>query len=123
MSHIVSISTQIRDAVAVAAACRRLQLPPPTTGRHELFAEAVEGLAVRLRDWRYPVVCKLEAGEVRYDNFQGRWGDLRRLDELLQAYAVEKATLEARRRGHAVTEQRLADGSIRLTLQAGGGAS
>jgi len=35
----------------------------------------------------------------------------------LQAYSVEKARLEARRAGHAVTEQALADGSIKLTIQ------
>ena len=123
MSHIVTIIAQIRDPVAVAAACRRLQLPPPIDGRHQLFAAQADGLAVQLRDWRYPVVAHLATGELRYDNFQGRWGDAQRLDELLQAYAVEKATLEARRRGQAVTEQQLADGSVRLTLHAGGASS
>ena len=33
---------------------------------------------------------------------------------------VEKATIEARKRGHSVTEQALADGSVRLTIQVGG---
>jgi hypothetical protein len=33
---------------------------------------------------------------------------------------VEKARLEARKRGHAVTEQTLADGSIQLRIVAGG---
>ena len=97
MSHVVTIETQIRDPAALAAACRRLERPAPLAGRHRLFAEEVEGLAVSLRDWRYPVVCRTAVGELRYDTFQGRWGDPARLDELLQAYAVEKATLEARR--------------------------
>jgi hypothetical protein len=34
--------------------------------------------------------------------------------------AVEKARIEARKRGHQVIEQALADGSIRLTIQVGG---
>jgi hypothetical protein len=38
----------------------------------------------------------------------------------MQAYAVEKARLEARRRGHSVVEQALADGSISLTIRVGG---
>ena len=38
-------------------------------------------------------------------------------------YAVEKARIEARRQGHSVTEQPLADGSIKLTIQVGGGAA
>ena len=34
--------------------------------------------------------------------------------------AVEKAKLEARRKGHTVFEQPLSDGSIKLTIQVGG---
>jgi hypothetical protein len=35
-------------------------------------------------------------------------------------YSVEKAKLEARRRGHTFTEQALQDGSIRLVITEGG---
>ena len=120
MSHVVTITTQIRDPVALSAACRRLQLPAPIGGRHKLFADEVDGLAVTLRDWRFPVVCRPAAGELRYDNFQGRWGEQVRLDELLQAYAIEKATLEARRQGRTVVERALADGAVQLTITIGG---
>jgi hypothetical protein len=50
------------------------------------------------------------------------WGEQQHLDRFLQAYAVEKARSEARRQGHTVTEQSLADGSIKLIVQVGGGA-
>ncbi len=123
MSHIVRIQTQVRDEAAVFAACRRRQLGEPVAGKHLLFSGEVEGLAVRLRDWTYPAVCQLETGEVQYDNFGGRWGEQRELDQFMQAYAVEKARIEARKRGHAVMEQSLADGSIKLTVQVGGVAS
>ena len=46
----------------------------------------------------------------------------RELDRFLQMYAVEKAKLEARRQGHSVTEQSLADGSVKLTINVGGAA-
>ena len=36
--------------------------------------------------------------------------------------AFEKARLEARRKGNTVTEQALADGSIKLVIQVGGAA-
>ena len=120
MSHIVKIKTEVRDAAAVTAACRRRQLPDPVFGRHRLYRGEVEGLAVQLRDWHYPAVCQLDTGEVQYDNFNGRWGDQRELDSFLQGYAVEKARIEARKRGHTVTEQALADGSIKVTVQIGG---
>ncbi len=122
MSHIVRIQTQVRDAAAVFAACRRRQLAEPVAGKHRIFSNEVEGLAVQLRDWHFPAVCQLETGEVLYDNYGGRWGEQQELDQFMQAYAVEKARIEARKRGHTITEQSLADGSIKLTVQVGGAA-
>ena len=122
MSHIVTIQTQVRDEAAVFAACRRRQLAEPVQGQHRLFSSEVEGLAVQLRNWHYPVVCQLESGELQYDNFGGRWGEQRELDGFIQAYAVERTRIEARQRGHTITEQALADGSIKLTVQIGGAA-
>ncbi len=119
MSHIVQIETEVRDPLAVEAACRRLALPPPVAGSHQLYSGPVSGLGVRLPGWRYPAVCELETGRVRFDHFEGRWGDPAQLDRFLQGYSVERVLLEARRRGHRVTEQPLADGSIRLTVQVG----
>jgi hypothetical protein len=48
------------------------------------------------------------------------WGAPEHLGRFLQAYAVEKARIEARRKGYAATEQVLADGSIKVTLSVGG---
>ncbi|PAY21000.1 hypothetical protein CKO51_02825 [Rhodopirellula sp. SM50] len=122
MSHIVEIKTEVRDASAVRAGCNRLGLQPPVEGTFKLFSQTVSGLGVRLREWRYPVVCDLPSGNLRYDNYQGHWGDPKRLDEFIQAYAVERAKLEARKQGHSVTEQQLADGSIKVTVNVGGAA-
>ena len=122
MSHIVTIKTEIRDAEAVRAACKRLNLAEPVQGTARLFEGEAEGLLVRLPDWLYPVVVKTSTGQVRYDNYEGAWGDTKYLDAFLQAYAVEKAKIEARKRGHSVFEQALPDGSVKLTIQVGGGA-
>lgn len=122
MSHIVEIQTEVRDAAAVVAACRRLALVAPVERTVKLFSGEATGLTVQLPGWRYPIVCHLANGQLKYDNFAGHWGDRRELDRFLQRYAVEKATLEARRQGHSVTEQALADDSIRLTVQLAGGA-
>jgi hypothetical protein len=118
----VTIKTEVRDVGAVTAACQRLQLPQPEQGNHAVFTTRVTGLAVSLPDWTYPVVCDLGTGQLRYDNYGGRWGEQEHLDAFLQAYAVEKAKLEARRQGHVVTEQQLSDGSIKLSIQVGGAA-
>jgi hypothetical protein len=123
VSRIVEIKTEFRDATAVDAAWNRLQLPKPVQGTHRLFSGEVAGPGVQLPDWRYRAVCQLNNGEIRYDNYKGRWGAHQHLDAFLQAYAVERAKIEARRKGHTCTEQQLADGCIKLTVNVGGAAS
>ena len=120
MSHIVSIQTEVRDPAAIRSACDRLKLPEPVFGATKLFTNSANGWAVRLNEWRYPVVADVNTGKLAYDNYGGRWGKQNRLDEFLQTYAVEKARREAHLKSHSVTEQTLDDGSIRLTVQVGG---
>lgn len=122
MSHIVQIKTQVRDATAARAASQRLGLPEPVHETVELFSGQATGLAVRLPGWTYPAVFDLAGGNATYDNFGGHWGDEREMAKFLQMYAVERAKIEARKQGHSVTEQPLADGSIKLTIQVAGGA-
>jgi hypothetical protein len=123
LSHIVSVATEVRDAAAIRAACRRLSINRPEEGTFTLFSGKATGVAVRLPDWTYPVVCDVATGSVKYDNFEGRWGEHKELDRFMQAYAVEKARLESNKRGHTLTEAALADGSIKLTIQVNGGAA
>ncbi|HBN75522.1 MAG TPA: DUF1257 domain-containing protein [Planctomycetaceae bacterium] len=120
MSHIVQIQTEVRDPIAVRSACDRLSLPQPTEGTFKLFTTSATGVGVELPEWRYPVVCETQTGQVRFDNYGGRWGKQVHLDRFLQSYAVEKARLEARKKGHTITEQSLEDGSIKLTVNVGG---
>ncbi len=119
MSHIVTIATKVRDPAAVAAACARLGLPAPEHGTARLYAGEATGLLIHLPGWVYPAVVDLASGEVRFDNYEGRWGDRCHLDRFLQLYAVERAKLEARKHGYAVTEQPLENGSIRLHIATG----
>ena len=122
MSHVVEIKTEVRDEAAVKAACSRLHLPQPTRGIFQLYSTSERGLGVELPHWKYPVVANTDSGEIKYDNYQNRWGQIEHLQKLLQMYAVEKAKIEARKKGHTVTEQRLDSGSIKLTVNVGGAA-
>lgn len=123
MSHIVQILTQVRDPVAIQAACCRLGLPQPIQQTTRLFSGEATGLAVQLPGWHYPVVCDIASGQIKFDNFGGLWGEQAKLDQFLQAYAAEKAKIEARKQGHSVTEQTLTDGSIKLSIQVSGGVA
>jgi hypothetical protein len=121
MSHIVTIETKIHDPVAVAAACSRLNLAAPVHGKARLFADdEAEGLLIPLPGWRFPAVIDIVTGVVRYDNFGGAWGEQAQLDKFVQAYAVEKCRLEARKKGYSVSEQALQDGSVKLQILEGG---
>ena len=118
MSHIVTIKTQLRDPIAIAAACRRLGLAEPVQGTARLYGDqTAQGLLIQLPGWEFPAAIDTATGEVRHDNYGGAWGDAKELDRLVQAYAVEKTRLEARKKGYLIQEQQLADGSIKLTLQ------
>ena len=122
MSHIVSIKTKLTDAAALSAACRRLGLTEPVAGTATLFSTQLSGLLIHLPDWTYPAVVDTQSGEVKFDTYNGRWGDPAELHKLLQGYTVEKTRLEARKAGHRLSEKALADGSIQLTLHVGGAA-
>ena len=122
MSHIVEIKTEIRDEAAVKAACVRLQIPTPEHKTIRLFNATATGLCVQLPNWSYPVVANLATGQLQYDNYQGNWGEQKHLNSFLQAYAVEKSKIEARKKGHMCSETRLEDGSIKVTIRVGGAA-
>jgi hypothetical protein len=117
MSHIVTIYPRLHDALAVVAACRRLGLAEPVQGTARLYSGEAAGLLVQLSGWQYPVVIDTLSGTVQYDNYGGSWGEGARLDQFLQAYAVERARLEVRKKGNlSCTETLLQDGSIRLQI-------
>lgn len=122
MSHIVQITTQVKDEQAVRAACVRLQLASPEHKTVRLFNATATGLCVQLPAWTYPLVCNTQTGQLQYDNYNGAWGRQEELNRFLQGYAVEKTKIEARKKGHTCSETRLEDGSVRVTVHVGGAA-
>jgi hypothetical protein len=116
MSHIVSIKTTVHDPVAIGAACQRLGLPQAMPGTASLFSGEVSGLLLKLPGWEYPAVIDILTGTVHYDNYEGHWGEQAHLDRFLQAYVVEKAKLEARKKCYPVSETVLQDGSVKLQI-------
>ena len=118
MSHLVQIETRVHDPAALIAACRRLGLAEPVHGTAQLFSGQATGFLLNLPGWQYPAVIDTLGGTIAYDNYEGRWGDFGELEQLLQMYAVEKAKLEARKKGYCVNEQARQDGSILLQITA-----
>ena len=116
LSHIVTIETKVHDPLAVNAACQRLGLAAPTQGTVGLFSGSATGLIVQLPGWQYPAVIDTLTGSIKYDNYEGAWGEEAELHRFLQLYAVEKVKLESRKKGYTVNEHALQDGSIKLQV-------
>ena len=74
---------------------------------------------MQLPGWQYPAVVDTLTGLVRFDTFEGAWGERQHLDRFMQMYAVERAKQEARKKGHTVSETQLENGSIKLQIQEG----
>jgi len=81
MSHTIK-SNEVKlsqDAVRQAAAHLGWRAE---MGKVELFdGTQVSGLAVSLPGWSYPLVVEAD-GTLVYDNYHGRWGDIKQVEAL-----------------------------------------
>ena len=59
--------------------------------------------------WYHPIVLRMD-GQLAYDEYGGRWGDVNGLEKLKGAYAIAKAELAAQALGWMT--ERTADGSL-----------
>lgn len=144
MSHITKIDIEVTDLTVLKAACRRLgftfvegQKTYEWYGRIVGDALLPEGLsiedlgrcdhAIGVPGAEYEIGVRAEKGGYRllWDSYE-RGGLEQKVGKgaglLRQAYGIEKAKLEARRKGYSVYESRKADGAITLKIQLGGGS-
>ena len=121
MSHIVQIQAEVRDPggrgglppARPARARPRHRHPLRGPGRRPARQAARLALPGRLRH-------RHRGGPLR--QLRGPGASRRTSTASSRRYAVEKARIEARKRGHSVAEQTLSDGSIEVTIQLGGAA-
>ncbi len=119
MSHTMNIKIELHDRAALEAACQRLGLQM-VEGKHKLYSSTEEGIAIFLPGWKYPAIVKAD-GTVAYDNYNGSWGDMREFHKLEAYYGVEKAKIEARKKGYSVYEHyNDRTQEIELRIQIGG---
>ncbi len=117
MSHTMNIKVELHDRDALLAACERLNLVVEE-GRFKLYSSTEEGVGVFLPNWKYPVVVK-NTGDIAFDNYEGRWGNIAELNKLRAYYGLEKAKIEARKKGYSVYESfndRTQEIELRITV-------
>lgn len=145
MSHLVTIATQLRDLAASRAACKRMGwelLEGQKTfewygryvGDYRAFEKQLTDLGIKTEDYgKCDHAIKVPGAEYEIglvqkgDQLVPLWdaykpGGLQDITNengmggFLQAYAIEKAKLEARRKGYSVTERTLPNGTVQLQV-------
>jgi len=100
----MNIEIEMHEKAALQAACRRLRLELKENQKVRFYdGTQAEGIAIKLPGWKYPIVVKND-GTVAYDNYNGRWGDISELNKLKAYYGIEKAKIEARKKGYDFIE-------------------
>ena len=119
MSHVVNLEVKIKSPAILAEVARGKGLEVRERETVRFYSSTRTGMSVWLPGWKYPVVVD-EEGSVHYDNYGGRWGDIRELHRLVQDYAVEVVKREAMAEGEQVWESVEEDGTVVLRVSTGG---
>ena len=122
MSHFATIQTQIKDIVALKAACNELGVSvlENTEARGYSTNHQHGDYVIRLKGPYDIAVNKQQDGT--YGFTTDWWDGLvekevgKDFGKLIQLYGVYKATAEARRKGHVVQRRAMTDGSIKLSI-------
>lgn len=122
MSHFTTIKTQIKDVEALRAACLEMGLSllqnvqargyyeNKTKGDYVIQLKGPYDIALNKQpDGSFGLTADLWNGHVEQEVGQG-------YGKLLQLYGVQKATREARKRGHLVSRTAHQNGAIKITI-------
>lgn len=117
MSHAVEAEITCNNQEAILAAAEKLGLKVLPHGEHKMFdGRKVTGVGFRPKGWSEDVLIDA-AGKVYYDNYKGKWGNIKELDLFLKRYTVEAATIDSKKKGYSTFEVAHEDGSIELLVQ------
>ena len=110
MSHTTTVQTTLTDKEFIKGAVDLLKemdsgFEVIETNSVRLFQgvyEVKNGIAVKLKGWRYPVLIDLDTGKLYYDNYNGNWGsplELKMFQLAYQASALLKGLEEMYKKG------------------------
>ena len=134
MSHYSEVQIEFKDRAALVAALGRLGFKDKVEVYQE--AKSLYGYQGDRREQQAHIIIRrqhvgLAANDIgfqrqsdgtyrawvsEFDQRQNGYGDAW-LGKLKQAYGVEKARAEAKKRGYRVSEQKLDDGRVRLVMR------
>lgn len=95
MSHTVTTKVEYKNLEALSNSVVALGGQVLGEGKHQLYQHKdVEGYGFRLPGWSYPLVLT-KTGELKYDDYNGHWGNPKDLDKLKGGYTLEQGKLTA----------------------------
>lgn len=124
MSHTATVKTEFRNRAVVQRAAEALGLECEVGEglKYEMYDDSIAtgDVILKLPGWNYPVVIDTKTGDAKYDNYNGAWGDIARLEEFMQEYTLQVAENEAQEfvlQGWNVSRQKQENGDIQLVIE------
>lgn len=119
MSHTVTTKVEYKNLQNLESAVLAMGGQVIGEASHNLFQHSnVQGWGFRLPGWQYPLVLTKE-GELKYDDYNGRWGNPKDLEGLKGRYIMNQHKQTAADYGWVCEEQ--TNGTLLMHDPAGGG--
>lgn len=99
MSHSQTIKVLVNNKEALELTAKEMNAKSFSTEETEvkMYDGTYRGMFVHFKNWNYPVV--IANGDLRYDSYNGAWGNERDLKQFRQAYAANVVIVEGQREG------------------------
>ena len=97
MSHTVTGKVKITELGIMEETCERLGYKFERGCTDLRFKDGVA--TIRIPGWHHGVVVKAD-GSFVYDNYNGNWGEQKKLDRLIDEYGADVATMAAYDQGY-----------------------
>lgn len=118
MSHTVAVKVNTTNQEILTKAVQAFGGQVIGEGEHQLYqSSGVKGFGFTLPNWTYPLVLTKD-GELKYDNYEGRWGKTSDLDAIKGLYAVQQHRMTAASLGFLCTD--LPNGGLEIHTPGGG---
>ena len=90
MSHTATVKVAFTEVDCIGSACAQVGATfDPVVKDVKLYgSQKITGRTVKFPGWQYPCVISPDGQTLSYDNMNGSWGDIARLNEFKQAYAA-----------------------------------
>lgn len=124
MSHQVTVKTEFTDKGALGDAVREMGGDVLGEGAVRQYQSNAVGFGFTLPGWRFPL-CLEESGNLKFDDYNGSWGNRADVDRLKERYTIFLAERAATEMGWMTTREENGDltvfvGDASLTITPAG---